>query len=368
MGVYAAATICMPSVALASELAPVGAGSHATHRATDSATVLTSVTPKIMNEGVSLKVLSYNIHGLPSPLRSKTTPLFERIAEILRTRREEGSHPEVVLLQEAFDGDARVIADTTGYRYVLKGPGRKDNSEKGRAHWVPQSRKTYASFSDPQKFIGSGLYILSDYPIVKAQHKVFDSDMCAGFDCLSNKAILMASIEVPGVSVPVDIINSHFNSRRSAKAPSRHVFRAYQRQTDTLGWFMKKLCGSSPAIVAGDFNTKQRERYDYFRATLPLVDAAEDCLGTAGICRLDESTPKGQVLYNTNDKHFFQASGGYLIKPVYMVRNFNEELDGRELSDHLGYEVEYRIMPQVTKSTQAPEQTPIQEQSAWASR
>ncbi|WP_417463455.1 endonuclease/exonuclease/phosphatase family protein [Kordiimonas sp.] len=342
---------------------------HATNVATLSATVapnpatvLTSVSPENLNDGVSLKVLSYNIHGLPSPLRSKTTPLFERIAEILRTRRAEGSQPEVVLLQEAFDGDARIIADTTGYRYVLKGPGRKDNSEKGRAHWVPQTRKTYASFSDPQKFIGSGLYILSDYPIVKAQHKVFDSDMCAGYDCLSNKAILMASIEVPGVSVPIDIINSHFNSRRSAKAPSKHVFRAHQRQTDTLSWFMKKLCGSAPAIVAGDFNTKQRERYDYFRATLPLVDAAEDCLGTEGVCRLDEGTPKAQVLYNTNDKHFFQGSENYLIKPVYMVRNFKEELDGRELSDHLGYEVEYRITPNAASTA------PASGQSSWTSR
>ncbi|WP_262691388.1 endonuclease/exonuclease/phosphatase family protein [Kordiimonas aestuarii] len=296
-------------------------------------------------EPVLLNVLSYNIQGLPSPLKSHKTPLFERIAAILRERRERGSQPQVVLLQEAFDSDASIIAETSGYSYVLKGPGRKARSEKGRVHWAMQTRKNYMSFSDPQKITGSGLYILSDYPIVEAQHKAFDSDMCAGFDCLSNKAILLARIAVPGLDEPLDIINSHFNSRRSAKAPSRHVFRAHQRQTDTLSWFMDKLCGGYPVIVAGDFNTKQPERYEYFRNTIAVVDAAEDCLSAGPDCALRNAAERDNVLYDTNDKQFFRPTDKYRIIPTYIERNFTEEVDGRPLSDHLGYEVEYKILP-----------------------
>ncbi len=299
---------------------------------------------------VLLNVLSYNIQGLPSPLKSNTKPLFERIAEILRERREAGNQPEIVLLQEAFDGDASLIAETTGYGYVLKGPGRKAKSEKGQVHWALQTRKSYMSFKDPQKFTGSGLYILSDYPIVEAQHKAFDSDMFAGFDCLSNKAILLARVQVPGLDTPVDIINSHFNSKRSAGAPSRHVLRAHQRQTDTLAWFMKKLCAGAPVIVAGDFNTKQTERYQYFRNTLPLVDAAEDCLTPGRNCRLGTGTIRDTVLYDTNDKQFFRDTDGYSIVATSLERNFSEKLDGRPLSDHLGYEVTYRIMPRGTQA------------------
>lgn len=302
--------------------------------------------PRAQTSGaVLLNVLSYNIQGLPSPIKSNKTPLFERIAEILRQRRETGSQPEIVLLQEAFDGDASLIAESTGYGYVLKGPGRKARSEKGRVHWAMQTRKSYVSFSDPQKLTGSGLYILSDYPIVEAQHKAFDSDMCAGIDCLSNKAILLARVQVPGLDEPLDIINSHFNSRSSAKAPSRHVLQAHQKQTDTLAWFMEKLCANAPVIVGGDFNTKQTERYEYFRRALPLVDAAEDCLTPGRSCRLGADTARETVLYNTNDKQFFRGTEGYNIVATHIERNFSEKLEGRALSDHLGYEVTYKIMP-----------------------
>ena len=296
-------------------------------------------------KAILLNVLSYNIQGLPSPIKSNKTPLFERIAQILRERREAGNQPSIVLLQEAFDSDASLIAETTGYSYVLKGPGRKARSEKGQVHWALQTRKSYMSFKDPQKFTGSGLYILSDYPIVEAQHKAFDSDMCAGIDCLSNKAILLARVEVPGLDTPLDIINSHFNSRSSAKAPSKHVFRAHQKQTDTLAWFMDKLCVNAPVIVGGDFNTKQSERYQYFRSTLPLVDSAEDCLTPGRSCRLGAETVRETVLYNTNDKQFFRDTAGYSIVATHIERNFSEKLDGRPLSDHLGYEVTYQIMP-----------------------
>ena len=292
---------------------------------------------------VDLRVLSYNINGLPSPLKKGKAPHYARIAELLQERRARGTQPHIVLIQEAFDGKADIVAETTGYQYVLKGPGRKDASKRGQAHWTQKTRKAYASFSDPQKFLSSGLIILSDYPIVEARHKAFSSDACAGFDCLSNKSILLARVQVPGLDEPVDIINSHFNSRRSAKAPNKAVLKAHYRQTETLRWFLDKINIGNATIVAGDLNTSQAERYSYFKKTIGYRDAGEMCLELASNCQLAAGTPPELVLYQTNDKHFYSDGNNARVRPRRMERNFDEMLDGKPLSDHLGYEVTYTI-------------------------
>lgn len=294
--------------------------------------------------GSTLRVLTYNINGLPAPLKTGTKPLFERIAEILRERRAAGTQPQIVVLQEAFTSDAAVIADTTGYPYVLKGPGRRDTSTAGKVHWAMQTRKAYAAFDDPQKFTGSGLYVLSDYPIVDATYKTFDSDACAGLDCLSNKAILLARVTVPNLDRPLDVITSHFNSSHSAKAPKRTTLLMHERQTDTLKWFLDKVATGNPMILAGDFNTRGKARYSYFRKQLDLTDSGEACVGS-GNCAIADGTDVTTVLYNTNDKQFFLGCDHYGLKPVQIARNFDERVDNRPLSDHLGYEVVYQLAP-----------------------
>jgi len=312
--------------------------------------VVTPVVAPAFAEQTDIRVLSYNINGLPAPLKKGKLPHFERIAEILRERRVAGNHPEIVVMQEAFDKKSNLIADTAGYPYVLFGPTRKDTSKRGDVHWVQQTRKSYASFSDGQKLIGSGLVILSDYPILEAHHKVFNSDECAGFDCLSNKAILMARVQVPGFGMPVDIVTSHFNSKRSAKAPAGIVFKAHQKQTDVFHWFLDKLNAGNPVIAAGDFNTKEARRYSYFQDTVGLVDSAAVCLKDKALCVLEQNVLPKKVLNDTNDKHFYKNGQGMMVDPIYIDRPFDEMLNGRPLSDHTGYEVVYRFSTPETLS------------------
>lgn len=290
-----------------------------------------------------LRVLSYNINGLPPPLVKNKPPLFDRIAEILRERRENGTQPHIVLLQEAFDKRTSVIADTTGYAYVFKGPGRRDTSKAGKAHWTPATRRSYSQRSDPQKIAGSGLYILSDFPLSDARYKAFDSDACAGFDCLSNKAIQFVRVQTPFADKPIDIINSHFNSRGSAKAPGKITLKAHRRQTDTLAKFLEKFNMGYPIVMAGDFNTKQDKRYTYFRQNIALVDAGEACVEKPDVCAVAEGTMEEEILYRTNDKQFYSGNDDIKLAPIWMARNFDDLLDGRPLSDHLGYEVHYQV-------------------------
>lgn len=295
-------------------------------------------------EAPILRLLSYNINGLPKTLTKGKPPLFNRIAEILRERRAAGTQPQVVLLQEAFDKRTSVIADTTGYKYVYKGPGRRDTSRKGRAHWTQATRKAYAQRSDPQKIAGSGLYILSDFPILDARYKAFDSDECAGLDCLSNKAIQFARLQTPFADEPIDIVNSHFNSRGSAKAPGKIVLRAHKKQTDVLVKLLGEFRQGYPIVIAGDFNTKQARRYAYFTQNLDLIDAGERCLSNRALCGLADGTREDEILYRTNDKQFFEGSADIRLQPIWAARNFDELLDGKPLSDHLGYEVHYRVI------------------------
>lgn len=301
------------------------------------------ISQAVGGEKPILRLLSYNINGLPKTLTKGKPPLFNRIAEILRERRANGTQPQVVLLQEAFDKRTSVIADTTGYKYVYKGPGRRDTSRKGRAHWTQATRKTYALRPDPQKIAGSGLYILSDFPIVDARYKAFDSDECAGFDCLSNKAIQFARLQTPFADQPIDIVNSHFNSRSSAKAPGKLVLKTHKKQTDVLVKMLGAFRKGYPIVIAGDFNTKQDKRYAYFSANVNLTDAGQVCLDNRALCALADGTKEDEILFRTNDKQFYADSKQVRLQPIWAARNFNETLDGKPLSDHLGYEVHYRV-------------------------
>ena len=291
-----------------------------------------------------LRVLSYNINGLPPALVKGKKPHFDRIAEILRERREAGTQPHIVVLQEAFDKRSAIIADTTGYSYVFKGPGRRDTSKVGNVHWTPETRKSYAQRPIPQKIAGSGLYILSDFPLVDAKFKAFDSDSCAGFDCLSNKAIQFVRVQTPFAKEPIDIVNSHFNSRSSAKAPGKITLRAHKRQTDTLVNLLGQYRTGYSIVIAGDFNTKQDKRYGYFKQSIQLEDAGEVCLNALAHCSVDANTKHDELLYRTNDKQFFGNSKHVTLEPIWMARNFDEMLAEKPLSDHLGYEVHYRII------------------------
>lgn len=295
-------------------------------------------------QDVTLRVLSYNINGLPPPLEKRKQPLYDRIAEILRERRIAGNQPHIVLLQEAFDKRTAVIAEQTGYPYVVKGPSRREGPKKTKAHYSLKSRKAYAISGTAQKFTNSGLYILSDFPIKEAFHEVFDADACAGIDCLSNKSVVLARVDVPGLPVPVDIVTTHFNSLRSAKAPPRLTKAAHAAQSDVLQRFIEKtVLADAPVILAGDINTKFPSRYEYFISRVDAMDAGIDCVDHPTVCIVGPDTDPQNLVFNTNDKHFIADSPRVDITPIYAVRNFKETLDGRELSDHSGYEIHYRL-------------------------
>ncbi len=292
-----------------------------------------------------LRVLTYNINALPSPVKRHKTMRINRIAQILKERRSQGTQPDIVVLQEAFGKRCDVIIEESGYKYVVRGPGRKSGKNARGTSWGIEGTKTYSKRPKPQKFMGSGLIILSDYEIKNPVFTTFDGKACAGLDCLANKAIMMAEITVPGMDTPVKLITSHFNSNRSAKAPGAVRLRAHQTQTDILAKFLARTTTmDAPIILAGDFNTKLPVRYQYFREEINALDAAETCLKTGVGCVLGDETNASEILYLTDDKQFYRSGSATLLTPVFIERNFRETIDGRALSDHTGYEVHYALI------------------------
>jgi hypothetical protein len=115
----------------------------------------------------TLRVLSYNIEGLPRlPARilrffsgAHDESRFARIGDILRQRRESGDGPHIVAIQEAFHSKHRELIERSGYPYYSYGPG--DGFFK----------------------TNSGLVILSEFPILETHRTVFLHGM--GWDFLA---------------------------------------------------------------------------------------------------------------------------------------------------------------------------------------
>ncbi len=289
-----------------------------------------------------LSILTYNINALPSPVKRHKTSRLNRIAEILKERRENGTQPDIVVLQEAFVDRSNVIIEQSGYKYVVRGPGRKSGKKQIGTSWNVEGGHSYAKGQKIQKFMNSGLIILSDFEITNPVFTTFGADACAGLDCLANKSIVMIEISVPGMDTPVHLVTSHFNSNRSSKAPGAVRLRAHQKQTDILAKFLARTSSiKAPLILAGDFNTKPPRRYQYFREKIDTLDVAEVCLERGEVCILDTNTEISEILYLTNDKQFYRSGSAILLTPIYIERNFRETVQGRPLSDHTGYEVHY---------------------------
>ncbi len=74
------------------------------------------------------------------------------------------------------------------------------------------------------------------------------------------------------------------------------------------------------------------------------ADASVECLTHIKVCSLGEGTDPSEVLDQTNDKQFIGDGEEVSVVPIYMVRNFKEQIDGRQLSDHTGFEVTYKLI------------------------
>ena len=169
---------------------------------------------------MTLKVLTYNIEGLGFPARSGRAPELRQIGARLDAMRVAGTGPDIVMFQEMFSGAAKRAVAATGYPAIAPGPTRSTKPFQSTREKLPGKSKPKRG-EVGLKFQGSGLAIASRYPIMFTDVRAFGKKSCAGIDCLANKGVMLARIYIPGLPTPVDIYDTHMNSRGASKTPER---------------------------------------------------------------------------------------------------------------------------------------------------
>ncbi|MCB4859412.1 endonuclease/exonuclease/phosphatase family protein [Sphingobium sp. PNB] len=301
----------------------------------------------------ALSVMTYNVHGLPWPLAWGREADFDRIATTLRDMRAEGRNPHVVLLQEAFTDDARAIGRAAGYAYVADGPDDRTTNDARPA--VTEQR--FVAGESPLhgegigKYVGSGLQILSDFPIVAVHRMAFPRFACAGFDCLANKGAMLVRISLPGQPGPIDIVTTHLNSRRASDVPDARSNHAHSLQIASLTAFIRQWHDPhDPLIVGGDFNAGQAverrvDLMDHAARDWSFGTPMDNAYAAAEGLHLPFSADARLSERRARDWEFF-ASGRQMTLTLRRIDiPFGHGADGTMLSDHVGCTATYALEP-----------------------
>jgi endonuclease/exonuclease/phosphatase family metal-dependent hydrolase len=306
-----------------------------------------------------LSVMTYNIEGLPFPVRRGRAAAADRIASQLRAMRDAGTAPHVVVLQEAFGHAQKAIGREAGYRYIAFGPGRRATNDETEdaADRAFAAGARHLKGEDDGKWAGSGLAILSDYPILSVARAAFPRFACAGLDCLANKGVLLATVAVPGSARPVSVVATHMNSKEaSGVAPARFGW-AYDRQVRSIGRFLAaNLDPAAPYVFAGDTNIgrspTRTAAFEAMLSALPRVaregkvrTALATCLAGDAGCRLDDAREARRSFRHGKDWEVYAPGADMALRPVAIATPFGHDAHGTMLSDHIGYTATYRFTP-----------------------
>ena len=292
----------------------------------------------------TLKVLTFNIEGLGFPARKGREPELRQIGERLSAMREVGTGPDIVLFQEMFSGAAKNAVASTGYPAIESGPRRTTRA-------VDQPHEKLPGKSNPKRgevgihFAGSGLAIASRYPIIFTDLLAFGARSCAGLDCLANKGIMLARIAVPGVPTPIDVYNTHMNSRGASKAPAERNLAAHDRQALEASHFIDSTHNDNfPVIFGGDFNMRHSEpRWENFSRYQSLNLVHRVCADQSSGCEVLMSWDGDAPWMDTQDLQFFWEGNPASIRPIRVQALFDGSPDSPQLSDHDGFMVTYEI-------------------------
>jgi len=307
----------------------------------------------------SLSVLTYNIKGLPWPVALGRSKALRTIASRLRELQSQKRAPDVVVVQEAFTAQARAMGAAAGYRYIVSGPTATDvtAAEMSAADHSFAARASWWKGETEGKYVGSGLQILSNYPVIAVHSMAFPAFACAGFDCLANKGALLVTLDIPGAASPIDIVTTHLNSRTASRVPDERSIYAYRKQVEALAQFIRRTHNPRyPLIAAGDFNVG---------SALPrrtaLIDAvrSEWAPGTSVRDALNDYRNHGKILNSdaayslerARDWQFYSDGTAQKLTLTGIDVPFGRnDIDGM-LSDHVGYVARFRLdMPDTGKS------------------
>ncbi len=316
----------LDTIALTTEISAL-----AVERTAPRALTLTSQASAPVSAQIT--VLTYNVRGLPWPIALRRGEALHRIGRELARLRRGGLQPDVVLIQEGFRSEIADLVKESGYRHWAKGPGRG---------------------SGLTRLTGAGLHVLADAPIVNVRTVVFRD--CAGLDCLAAKGAMLVRLAPEGAPTPVDIVNTHLNSRTASRAPPAASLAAHNSQSRQLNAFIAQAREPGvPMLVGGDFNVKNApQRYYYGALERPYTVVSEYCSQdrTSG-CGQGAPDVTDEPWLKSQDLQAFGADDQVQIRPVAAESVFVRANNPAPLSDHDGYLVRYQVQWQTTHAERA---------------
>lgn len=188
-----------------------------------------------------IKILSWNIYMLPAFLGHGKSSRAEAIGRFL-----DSSDYDVIVFQEAFDGQARRILS----RHLQPA----FPFQAGPANHRVLSLKS-----------NSGVWIFSKHPIRRTASITFKTRI--GLDALSRKGALLVELSVKGQLV--QIVGTHLQNAGSdwlrysqCVELNQHLLEPFQRP-------------GIPQIVCGDFNIDRYSNADRYHYMLQVLDASD---------------------------------------------------------------------------------------------
>lgn len=286
-----------------------------------------------------LRILLWNVEGLPWPGRTSRQADLNRMTRWLAARRAAGKGPDILILHEAFTKTARRIVLAGRYRSILAGPSRdeKRQSPAAASPPVPRSGPNWFGGEGLGKWVGSGLYVATDLPVIAQMREAFGESSCAGFDCLANKGAHWAAVAVPGAPGLLAIFNTHRNALTASGAKPRHAEDAHVRQTRENDALLAHIPDETALIAAGDFDDyRAGDRIGRFAA-----DPRFRLVVPAPRYRA-RSAPMQDVAAweSATDLLGYRSSKTLEIEPVAMASLFDGK-NGPRLSDH---DAQYIVM------------------------
>lgn len=293
-----------------------------------------------------LSVLTYTVKGLPWPLAKDRAAALRKIASRLSALRRNGQHPEIILLQEAFTGEAKSIGRLSGYQYIAEGPNAGSQS---MFTTTQQDRKFAANGSllkgeNIGKYINSGLQILSDFPITAIHKTSFPENACAGFDCLASKGVMLVDVHILPLDATVQIGNIHMNSKRHSYASMERRITAYRRQVDATYEFYQIYRDTRyPIIFGGDFNpgTMKQRQNALFSKHWPIQKGNDALRQLAQKQTL--SSDAQAALNRAADWQFSEVGDFHSMRAERVEVSFGTKEPDGPLSDHIGYTIDYVV-------------------------
>lgn len=283
-------------------------------------------------QAMRLRVLLWNVEGLPWPIRSGRAPKLAQIADWIAKRRAAGLGPDILILHKAFVPEASRIPLAADFGTVVPGPaldaGRRDPPAAAPAGYAEGGH--WWKGEHIGKWLDGGLYVATDLPVAAATSEAFGADSCAGYDCLSNKGGLLAIIRLPGTPEPLYLFNTHRNSREPAGVGIARAEASHVLQTRENDAFLSAAPASAAMIAAGDFNNyRAGDRTGRFASDPAFRLAGKGAALAARPARMADAAAWAQAY----DLLGYRSGDMLRVEPLAVATLFDGK-NGPRLSDH----------------------------------